>query len=81
MNADGLTRAQREAQSVWGWIGRERPPFTETASIGQESMWDDPGGPALDAEPREVVVGVGGVEIVPRRQLMVAISKRLRSYC
>ncbi len=64
MNSDDLTRAQREAQSMWRWIGRERPPFAETLGIGQESVWDYPRPPALVAEPREVVVRVGGVEIV-----------------
>lgn len=49
---------------MWRWTGRERPPFAEAAHAGQESVWDYPRPPALVADTREVIVRVGGVEVV-----------------
>lgn len=64
MSNKDLTRAQHEALSMWRWTGRERPPFAEIPGSNQESVWDYPRPPALEPEPGEIVVRVGGVEIV-----------------
>lgn len=55
---------------MWRWTGRERPPFAVAVNAGQESVWDYPRPPALIADAREVVVRVGGVEIVRTRQAL-----------
>jgi uncharacterized protein (DUF427 family) len=49
---------------MWRWTGRERPPFAHQITEGQESVWDYPRPPALVPDLREVVVRVGGVEVV-----------------
>ncbi len=55
---------------MWQWTGRERPPFAEAANPGQESVWDYPRPPAIVSDPREVIVRVGGVEIVRTRNAL-----------
>ncbi len=55
---------------MWTWTGRTRPPFAQVPSATQESVWDYPRPPAIRADPREVVVRVGGVEIVRTRQAL-----------
>ena len=55
---------------MWRWTGRERPPFADAVMEGQESVWDYPRPPALVADPREVIVRVGGVEIVRTRRAL-----------
>ncbi len=54
----------KHALSMWRWIGSERPPFAERPQEGQESVWDYPRPPQLVPDTREVVVRVGGVEIL-----------------
>ncbi len=56
--------------SMWSWTGRERPPFAEAVQAGQESVWDYPRPPALVADAREVLVRVGGVEIVRTKRAL-----------
>jgi uncharacterized protein (DUF427 family) len=41
---------------MWEYTGRKRPPFAETPSPGQESVWDYPRPPKLVADQRRVVV-------------------------
>lgn len=55
---------------MWRWTGRERPPFADVVQAGQESVWDYPRPPALVADAREIVVRVGGVEIVRTTQAL-----------
>ncbi len=49
---------------MWRWTGADRPPFAETPTAGRNSVWDYPRPPALVHDTREIVVRVGGVEIV-----------------
>ena len=60
----------RKAAALWRWTGTERPPFAQVPLDGQESVWDYPRPPALDADTREIVVRVGGVEIARTRQAL-----------
>src|SRR6185436_5819377 len=53
----------RRARSGWKHTGGERPPFAETPGPGQESVWDYPRPPAIDAFDREVVVRLGDTVI------------------
>jgi len=54
----------------WRYDGRVRPPFAVEPSPGQESVWDYPRPPRIDAEPREVVVRVGDVEVARTRRAL-----------
>lgn len=52
-----------EGRSKWRYRGQERPPFANVPQEGQESVWDYPRPPRLEADKREVVVRAGAVEI------------------
>jgi len=54
----------------WRYHGRERPPFAVQPAPGQESVWDYPRPPRIDAERREVVVRVGDVEVARTRRAL-----------
>jgi uncharacterized protein (DUF427 family) len=54
--------AQRSRAS-WRYSGQERPAFAVEPGPGQESVWDYPRPPRLDADRREVVVRIGTHEI------------------
>ena len=47
----------------WRWTGAERPSFAETPGPGQESVWDFPRPPRVEADARQVVVRLGGTVI------------------
>lgn len=55
---------QSAAEAMWSWTGRTRPPFAQQTSAGQESVWDYPRPPVITADTREVIVRVGGVEVI-----------------
>ncbi len=55
---------------MWHWTGRVRPPFADKTDEGQESVWDYPRPPVLVADTREVIVRVGGVEVVRTRHAL-----------
>jgi uncharacterized protein (DUF427 family) len=55
---------------MWTWTGRERPPFADVPTETQESVWDYPRPPVVRPDTREVVVRVGGVEIVRTRRAL-----------
>jgi len=55
---------------MWRWTGRERPPFADAVAAGQESVWDYPRPPALVPDAREVMVRVGGVEVVRTKRAL-----------
>lgn len=48
---------------MWKYTGKDRPPFAETPSKGQESVWDYPRPPILNPDLRRVVVKVGNITI------------------
>ncbi len=51
------------ARAHWAWRGQARPPFAEPPAAGQESVWDYPRPPRLEADPREVVIRWGTLEV------------------
>lgn len=51
------------AREGWTHRGAARPPFAVEPQPGQESVWDYPRPPRLVADPREIVVRVGDVEL------------------
>ena len=56
------------ARAHWRWRGDTRPAFADVPKPGQESVWDYPRPPRIEADPREVVVVWNGVEIVRTRR-------------
>ena len=51
------------ARAHWAWRGTGRPPFAAAPGPGQESVWDYPRPPRIEADVREVVVMWAGHEI------------------
>ncbi len=60
----------RRARTGWRWTGVERPPFARTPGPGEESVWDYPRPPALEAVDRHVIVRLGNVLIAETRRPM-----------
>ena len=54
----------------WRYHGQVRPPFAAEPAPGQESVWDYPRPPRIEAERREVVVRVGDVEVARTRRAL-----------
>jgi uncharacterized protein (DUF427 family) len=52
----------------WRYFGQARPAYAVAPGPGQESVWDYPRPPRIDAERREVVVRVGDVEVARTRR-------------
>ena len=48
---------------MWEYRGQKRPSFAESPAAGQESVWDYPRPPALEASARLVVVEASGVTL------------------
>ncbi|MBL0162463.1 MAG: DUF427 domain-containing protein [Xanthomonadales bacterium] len=44
---------------MWKWTGAERPSFANVPALGQESVWDYPRPPRLEADQRHVQVLIG----------------------
>jgi len=65
-----LSPRLRAAAALWRWTGAERPSFAQVPLGGQESVWDYPRPPALILDTREIVVRVGGVDIVRTRRAL-----------
>ena len=57
---------------VGGWIyyGQERPSFAVAPGSGQESVWDYPRPPRIDADAREVIVRVASVVVARTRRAL-----------
>jgi len=66
---DPRTRAHR---AEWSNRGAARPPFAVEPGPGQESVWDYPRPPRIVADPRTVVVRVGG-HVVARSERAVRV--------
>jgi uncharacterized protein (DUF427 family) len=54
----------------WRYYGQVRPPFAVAPAPGQESVWDYPRPPSIGAEPRQIVVRVGDVEVARTRRAL-----------
>jgi uncharacterized protein (DUF427 family) len=62
------TGTPRDRATGWRYFGQERPPFAVEPQAGQESVWDYPRPPRLEADTREVVVRFDGIELARTRQ-------------
>jgi uncharacterized protein (DUF427 family) len=51
----------------WRYYGQERPPFAIVPRPGQESVWDYPRPPRIDADAREVIVRVSNIVVARTR--------------
>ncbi len=49
------------ARASWRWRGQDRPPFAEEPGPGQESVWDYPRPPSVEAVAQRVQVKVGAL--------------------
>lgn len=54
----------------WRHYGQRRPAFAVEPAPGQQSVWDYPRPPCIDAETREVVVRAGNVELARTRRAL-----------
>lgn len=54
-----LPRWAKMGRDGWKWVGQERPSFAIAPGDGQESVWDYPRPPRLEADPRLVEVRLG----------------------
>jgi len=55
---------------MWQYTGRQRPPFAIEPGPGQESVWDYPRPPRVEADAREIVISLGDVEIARTRRAL-----------
>ena len=62
------------AREKWRFRGQERPPFAAIPEAWQESVWDYPRPPRIAADPREVTVHLGDVEIARSTHSMRALE-------
>ncbi|MDQ6647881.1 MAG: DUF427 domain-containing protein, partial [Pseudomonadota bacterium] len=53
---------------MWTWTGQQRPPFADEPGRGQESVWDYPRPPQLQADARQVTVRVGRLLLADTRR-------------
>ncbi len=51
------------ARAKWRYTGKRRPEFAVTPDPGQESVWDYPRPPRIEADTRRVRVSVAGVTL------------------
>lgn len=70
MDPNAEAAARRRARALWRWVGEERPPFALTPGPGQQSVWDYPRPPRIEADAREVVVRCGSVELARTRRAL-----------
>ena len=56
-----LTDEILAARAKWRYRGNGRPPFAQSPTAGQESVWDYPRPPKLAADRRTVTVALGEV--------------------
>lgn len=70
MDNDSSPSSPFRGPGGWRYHGRVRPPFAVEPAPGQESVWDYPRPPCIDAEAREVVVRVGDVEVARTRRAL-----------
>jgi uncharacterized protein (DUF427 family) len=64
----------QSARNRWRWNGRERPPFAQVPSTGQESVWDYPRPPTLLSDPREVTIHWGSLLVARTRGAVRALE-------
>jgi uncharacterized protein (DUF427 family) len=55
---------------MWQWVGERRPQFASPTGPGQESVWDYPRPPRIDADTREVIVKIGPTVVACTRRAL-----------
>lgn len=65
-----MTDGLAAARSRWRYTGTRRPDFAIEPGPGQESVWDYPRPPRIAADPREVIVRTGDVELARSRRTL-----------
>lgn len=55
---------------MWQWTGQQRPDFAETPAADQESVWDYPRPPELQATDELVEVFLNGTRIAETRRAL-----------
>ena len=70
MDHDSQAHPTRPGPGGWRYYGQVRPPFAVEPGPGQESVWDYPRPPRLEAESREVIVRVGDVNVARTRRAL-----------
>jgi uncharacterized protein (DUF427 family) len=60
----------KRARAMWQWVGDKRPAFAVAPGPGQESVWDYPRPPRIDADTREVIVKVGATVVAATRRAL-----------
>ena len=70
MDHDSKAHPTRPGPGGWRYYGQVRPPFAVEPGPGQESVWDYPRPPRLEAESREVIVRVGDVNVARTRRAL-----------
>ena len=58
----------------WHYYGQERPPFAVAPGPGQESAWDYPRPPRIDADTREVIVRVSNIVVARTRSALRVVE-------
>ena len=59
-----------QARASWRWRGQARPHFAEAPQPGQESVWDYPRPPSVEAVELPVRVEVGGAVLAESRRAL-----------
>ena len=49
---------QDRARALWRYTGDERPPFAEAPAPGQESVWDYPRPPRVEATTDRIRINI-----------------------
>jgi uncharacterized protein (DUF427 family) len=70
MEREPLSMSLRNRAGGWAYYGQERPPFAVAPGPGQESVWDYPRPPRIDADAREVIVRVSGIVVARTRRAL-----------
>jgi uncharacterized protein (DUF427 family) len=63
-----VPRWAEAARARWRHTGRARPAFAAPPGPGQESVWDYPRPPRIEAEARELLVTAGGATLARSRR-------------
>ena len=60
----------KHARSNWKYYGQKRPSFAIKPKKGQESVWDYPRPPRIEADTRHILVRAGGTVVADTTQAL-----------
>jgi uncharacterized protein (DUF427 family) len=64
----GAPSKLERARAKWRYIGKQRPDFAIAPEAGQESVWDYPRPPRIEADTRRVEVLVAGITLADTKR-------------